>query len=387
MALTLQELFQDTKTKYKLTLHSGIHGLNSIVSWVHLMEDYQVADFFLGNEIVVTTGMAAKTSDGMIFLIEKLIQKQVAGLIINIGPYFKEIPEQVISYCEQHQFPLFSMPWEISMTRLIKDYCTRIFSSSQKEKLIADAFIHALLAPKNTSAYEDILRSYYNIEGNFQVVLLNVNTPESDHEWIRKKTDLIIRNQMSSHSYSYALFRYEHRFVLILNGTSESFTKCLCQEIINDFYQTSSSWKIRVGVGNLVCPISRLSDSYRRAKASVLMADYMEKPLVLFNDMGVYQIIFTVEDISILEEYYNNIMSPLENYDKYHNTNYVQTLLNYLKYEGSIQAVAEATFTHRNTVNYRMKKIREILGANLETMEERFPYQLAYYIQPLLHRR
>ncbi|MEO1816816.1 MAG: helix-turn-helix domain-containing protein [Acetobacterium sp.] len=43
----------------------------------------------------------------------------------------------------------------------------------------------------------------------------------------------------------------------------------------------------------------------------------------------------------------------------------------YLEHDGSIQAVADASFTHRNTINYRMKKIRQLLNMDLTTMEER----------------
>ena len=54
-----------------------------------------------------------------------------------------------------------------------------------------------------------------------------------------------------------------------------------------------------------------------------------------------------------------------------------------MKHNGSIQAVSEEMFTHRNTVIYRMNKIKELLGTNLEETEERIPYQIAYYIRAM----
>ena len=44
-------------------------------------------------------------------------------------------------------------------------------------------------------------------------------------------------------------------------------------------------------------------------------------------------------------------------------------------------------YTHRNTVNYRMGRIREILGCQLTTHEECFPYLLAYYIAVILKKQ
>ena len=67
-------------------------------------------------------------------------------------------------------------------------------------------------------------------------------------------------------------------------------------------------------------------------------------------------------------------------YDEKHGTDYIRTLELYLKNNGSIQAVAEAMFTHRNTVTYRMRNIRQMLGSPLETAEEKLPYQIACLI-------
>ena len=68
-------------------------------------------------------------------------------------------------------------------------------------------------------------------------------------------------------------------------------------------------------------------------------------------------------------------------YDKKHDSNYLETLELYLKYNGSIQAVAEAMFTHRNTVIYRITNIKKLLGTELDTTEERLVYQVAFYIR------
>ena len=69
--------------------------------------------------------------------------------------------------------------------------------------------------------------------------------------------------------------------------------------------------------------------------------------------------------------------------DAKHNSNYVEVLEKYLEYNGSIQAVAEAMYTHRNTIIYRVTNIKKLLGTELDTTEERFQYQMAYYIRKM----
>ena len=76
-------------------------------------------------------------------------------------------------------------------------------------------------------------------------------------------------------------------------------------------------------------------------------------------------------------------LAALEDYDREHHAGYMETLQSYLKHNGSIQAVAGELYTHRNTVLYRMGNIKKIIGSNLETPEERLPYQIAFYIRSM----
>ncbi|WP_243145485.1 helix-turn-helix domain-containing protein, partial [Clostridium neonatale] len=57
----------------------------------------------------------------------------------------------------------------------------------------------------------------------------------------------------------------------------------------------------------------------------------------------------------------------------------------YINNNSSIQAVSEKTFTHRNTINYRIKKIKEILNTDLNNPKDKFNYMLAFYIEEMLN--
>ncbi len=96
--------------------------------------------------------------------------------------------------------------------------------------------------------------------------------------------------------------------------------------------------------------------------------------------------LYSIPDDAILEEYYQQRLQPLLEYDKAHSGVYVETLFRYLLHDGSLTAVAEKMYTHRNTVNYRMGKIRELMGMELSTQSERFPLLLAFHIGVILGR-
>ena len=46
--------------------------------------------------------------------------------------------------------------------------------------------------------------------------------------------------------------------------------------------------------------------------------------------------------------------------------------------------MAKNLYMHRNTINYRMIKIKELLNCQLETFDEKMSYMLALYIKKML---
>ena len=108
-----------------------------------------------------------------------------------------------------------------------------------------------------------------------------------------------------------------------------------------------------------------------------------KRQVVKFDDCGLYRLLYMVEDTGVLQEIETECLAALEEYDRKYNAGYVETLQSYLKHNGSIQAVAEELYTHRNTVLYRLGNIRKVLGNELKTPEERLPYQMACYIRSM----
>ena len=52
--------------------------------------------------------------------------------------------------------------------------------------------------------------------------------------------------------------------------------------------------------------------------------------------------------------------------------------------DGSVQALADAVYVHRNTINYQLNKIKKILGKDFSSLQSRFELILAYQIRELL---
>lgn len=383
MAFILEDAFQSTKEQYQLTLLAGKSGLSSPVSWVYQLEETTIISHFWGNELAVTMGLGFQTKEKLIELIDILIAHDAAGLFVNIGPYMEKIDQEVITYCEERNFPLVTVPWEIILADLIKDYCIRVFRTDNVERELAEAFILAIESPGLQDSYRPMLNRNYNVEGVFQVALFMSEKTDSLPSLQKRRLLFSMRRVLDAEEILYSVFWYQDCYVLITNDVEEK----RMVELLNRINQMAHSHQpdihLHIGFGTKVISIEQLHYGYSRAMAALHMAKLRNVPVFDFKDMGVYQILFSVRDKEILVDFYEKTLMPLITYDKEHNSNYVDTLYYFLKYNGSIQAIAEATYTHRNTVLYRIKKVKELLNSELEDTEERFPYQIAFYIREM----
>ncbi len=384
MSLTLEEVIQSTKDRYKLKLLAGERGISRITSWALVMEDKNIAQYFLGNELVVTSCLGAPKEEDLMMFVQLLVEKHAVGIVVNTGKYIFQIPPAILSYCDSHNLPLLTMPWEMSMNSFIRNCCMMIFENTQLDAAISKAFLQAIQTPGNYESYSMVLAKTFHIYGTFTVITFYV-PPDVDRNSLEyRRAEQRVRNVLVRMQRNGILFFYDYYDILIVNDASDEETEFLAQRIVNLYQQFLSGKKISIGVGPSSADVKNVANSHRRAKAAMRMAIHLEKTRVHFSQMGFYQVLFSVDDPTILIDFSRNTLKKLLEYDKRHGSSLTDTLEAYLKYDCSVQIVSEKTFTHRNTINYRMRKIKELLDSDLESMEEKFTYLMAFYIRSMI---
>ena len=123
--------------------------------------------------------------------------------------------------------------------------------------------------------------------------------------------------------------------------------------------------------------------AYKRARAAAEMAVKRERRIQYFDGMGLYRMLYLVEDRALLRDLSDKPLAPLIEYDREHSGEYLATLESYLNCGGSIKAMSEEMFVHRNTILYRMANIKKLLNCSLETPEERLVYTVACMIRKM----
>jgi purine catabolism regulator len=99
--------------------------------------------------------------------------------------------------------------------------------------------------------------------------------------------------------------------------------------------------------------------------------------LVEFSSLGIYQLLGQLEDVPVARTFAEQIIGPLADYDQQHRSALVETMNAYFNHHGNISQTAESLFIHRNTLLYRLDRIQELTGQDLEQADMRLAFHLA----------
>lgn len=389
MSVSLKRLYNENGNPFKLSLCAGQNSIRNVVTWVYMLEDEYIIPYFHGSELAVTTCIKLPLNPSWLMtLVQKLVECHASGLIINVGKFISEVPQDVIDYCNACDFPLLTMPWEIRITEMIQSFCTRIISERQETIVHDKAMRDAISKRENEEEYREVLSKYYDLEGKFSVVLIYCILPEEEIGQIDNMEHLFI-NQIRRLKTRYGLKKvkiglisHEHYELMICNNT-DTFLMPEIRNIILQVYEKAAKAKaIFIGVGNEVQGLSDIDKSFHRARTAMRMAVYRNEPFIRFEEMGFYKILFSVKDDDVLYSYANEILGPLDQYEKEHH-GYLEMLKIYIQNDRSLEKTAAALYLHRNTVNYRLQKMKTLLNSPLKTVEDLFPFQVALAIRDM----
>ena len=136
--------------------------------------------------------------------------------------------------------------------------------------------------------------------------------------------------------------------------------------------------------------VSAVCRSYKELESEYAHAEFALKFLNSdssvndYNSLGVYKIFSEVKDKTVLENFYREVLGKLDSLGKDKRDDFLETLKLYVSYGGRIQKTAEGIFTHRNTINYRIRRISEILGVDMQDSEAMYKIMTALHVKDML---
>jgi sugar diacid utilization regulator len=96
-----------------------------------------------------------------------------------------------------------------------------------------------------------------------------------------------------------------------------------------------------------------------------------------FRELGIFRLLMSSDDQSELHGFVSHWLGPLVAYDAEHKSDLVRTLSVHLDCGGNYDLTASALSIHRSTLRYRLKRIRDVSGLDINETESRLNLHVA----------
>jgi sugar diacid utilization regulator len=147
---------------------------------------------------------------------------------------------------------------------------------------------------------------------------------------------------------------------------------------------------VSVGIGGYNKDPAQLPDAYSEARVALEIGHRIHGPSSVsnFGRTGTYKLLFRVlqENPEELEAFYAETLEPVVHYDSRYGTELVQTLITYLGNDASTVRTAGDLFAHRHTIRYRLDRVGELAGLDVDKSEDRERLTLGIKAMQLLGR-
>jgi purine catabolism regulator len=143
---------------------------------------------------------------------------------------------------------------------------------------------------------------------------------------------------------------------------------------------------VSVGIGRPHRQLIDLRQSYYEASYAIKIRRLKGEPRVIasFDDLGSYGLLLGLQDTLSLEVFYDSVLGRLQEYDKQNSSDLVKSLACFLEANGHWGDAAEKLYVHRHTLRYRMKRVEEITGRDLNQSQDRMEFWLALKAKELI---
>lgn len=135
----------------------------------------------------------------------------------------------------------------------------------------------------------------------------------------------------------------------------------------------------RLGVGSISALPSDLPRSLREAQLALRLQQTLMTgtDACEYSKLGVFRMLAAIPDLSEVDGFVREWLGVLIDYDTHKHAELVKTLTQYLEHGGNYDATALTLSVHRSTLKYRLQRIRELTGLDLNDADTHFNLQLA----------
>ena len=192
----------------------------------------------------------------------------------------------------------------------------------------------------------------------------------------------IIQNMFPDKGRDYVISVGESDIVLVKelktaaeNKSIEAFAKNIVDTVSSEFYM-----KVVVGIGTVVTSIKELARSYKDAQVALEVGKVFdtEKTTINYETLGIGRLIYQLPT-TLCEMFLQEVFKrgSLESLDR----ETLMTIQAFFDNNLNVSETSRKLFVHRNTLVYRLEKIKKLTGLDLREFDHAITFKVALMVK------
>ena len=155
---------------------------------------------------------------------------------------------------------------------------------------------------------------------------------------------------------------------------------------MEDLLKTELFIKTVIGIGTVSSHLRELADSYKEAQTAIDVGKVFdtEKTIIHYENLGIgrliYQLPTTLCEIFLTEVFKKNSIDSLDQETLFTINKFFENNLN-------VSETSRKLFVHRNTLVYRLEKIKKLTGLDLRQFDHAIIFKVALMVRKYLSSR
>ena len=158
----------------------------------------------------------------------------------------------------------------------------------------------------------------------------------------------------------------------------EELARSIAQTLSTEFYS-----KVAVGVSSMVTGLKDLARAYKEARVALEVGKVFdtEKNIISYDNLGIGRLIYQLPT-TLCEAFLQEVFKKgsLETLDR----DTLDTVQRFFEYNLNVSETSRNLFVHRNTLVYRLDKIRKITGLDLRNFDQAITFKVALMVKKYL---
>ena len=368
-----------------MELIAGEEGLDRILSRSYIVQTRPYEDHMnQGNFAMIVVDDVRFDFEEVARSMEELYALGISGLAVSVTEDKEEVPSFIIERAEEMKLPLFYIRWEgASFVDIAQGIGALILDTDVQNKRTGDYLYNLLFGYEINEKYVEKLSGQFGFDFTkfYRVGIIvvdrtyGINLEQDEH--VYEYYANCLQREVKGIDGKPMFMRFLNKFVLLFEAREDKKIERELERILrtlDDSFQFKGKIRSTCILGEAYRSPKDFGKSYQEAKSFIPRKDVLpnarSKKVISASAMGIYKFMFNSGNQAEVLQYCNEKLKKLEEYDHANGAFLCDTLIAFYMNGFNAIKTAEELYIHRNSLQYRLNKIKELLEMELNDYVE-----------------